>query len=266
MKRNKFFRIIGGKDCQLELPSEFVEEHGNQLSDGLVLKVRTGDTWNIGLRKFAGRIVFNGGWKEFAHHYSLDAGYCLFFTYSGNSRFDVVIMDPGDAEIIYPSKVVKFKEPKTMVPMAKNNGTEKKFVKKLSITCNKDNLRESVLFAGKQHQGKQIFELGEPSFCRMVEDVATNEVHAAKPSFLQTKEKNGGVSTVMAFMSNHPFFKLNVSSAYHKHRHMVSYLPKDLNIIKNLLKLFFIYRRLFFLLFFFAVFSTLLPRVSCTRI
>ncbi|PIA58037.1 hypothetical protein AQUCO_00500159v1 [Aquilegia coerulea] len=127
MKRIKFFRLIGSKDCQLEVPSEFVEEHGNQLSDVGVLKVRTGDTWNIGLRRFAGRIVFNRGWKEFADHYSLDAGYCLFFTYSGNSRFDVVICDPGDAEIIYPTKPVKFKKPmldvETVLPMTKSNGT-----------------------------------------------------------------------------------------------------------------------------------------------
>ncbi|KAF5208375.1 AP2/B3-like transcriptional factor family protein [Thalictrum thalictroides] len=224
MKRNKFFSLIGSKDCQLELPSEFVEEHGNQLSDVVVLKVRIGDTWNIRLRRFAGRIVFNEGWKDFTDLYSLDMGYCLFFTYSGNSRFDVVICDSGDVEIIYPSKPVKSEEPiqdkKTVVPMSTNDGTGKKFVKKPSITSKKDNLRESVVIAGKHHQGKQINEPVEPSLCRMAEDAAINEVRAEKPLFLKTKEKDSGVTTTVAFESNNPFFKLNVSSAYYKHGHM----------------------------------------------
>ncbi|PIA65227.1 hypothetical protein AQUCO_00100601v1 [Aquilegia coerulea] len=170
MKRNKFFRVIKSRYPQIEFPSEFVEEHGYKLPDELVLKVRTGDFWNIKVKKFGERIRTLRGWQGFVEHYSIGVGYCLFFTYDGISSFDVVICDAEDAEIDYPLKPHKFKN--TIHGGAKlGESTNKECVKNSTKNLGMTSPREDT---------HQRTEHGEPSVYRANEDMAPEDVPAPK--------------------------------------------------------------------------------------
>ncbi|XVF17774.1 hypothetical protein REPUB_Repub10bG0152500 [Reevesia pubescens] len=104
-KTPHFFKIILEdtiRDNKLEIPREFVRKYGDGLSSPVLLKVPSGDTWQVELTKSDGDIWLQNGWQEFAQHYSQKYGHLLVFKYEGNGNFQVLIFDMSATEIEYP--------------------------------------------------------------------------------------------------------------------------------------------------------------------
>ncbi|XVF17770.1 hypothetical protein REPUB_Repub10bG0152100 [Reevesia pubescens] len=104
-KTPHFFKIILDdtiRDNKLEIPREFVRKYGDCLSSPVLLKVPSGDTWQVELTKSDGDIWLQNGWQEFAQHYSQKYGHLLVFKYEGNGNFQVLIFDMSATEIEYP--------------------------------------------------------------------------------------------------------------------------------------------------------------------
>ncbi|XP_026428235.1 B3 domain-containing transcription factor VRN1-like [Papaver somniferum] len=86
-----------------ELPKEFTDKCGTELSDNAIIKVPNGGIWHIGLRNAEGVILFQSGWPEFMEFYSICVGHVLLFRYDGNSEFQLHIFGIDATEIEYPS-------------------------------------------------------------------------------------------------------------------------------------------------------------------
>ncbi|XP_026428234.1 B3 domain-containing transcription factor VRN1-like [Papaver somniferum] len=86
-----FFKILdtySNKHKRLELPREFTDNYGTELSDLAILKVLN-SIWHIRLKKAKGLLLFENGWPEFMDFYSICVGHVLLFRYDGNSKFQV---------------------------------------------------------------------------------------------------------------------------------------------------------------------------------
>ncbi|KAK9129666.1 hypothetical protein Sjap_010153 [Stephania japonica] len=103
--RPHFFKIIhsgvihGGR---LRIPTKFMSNFRNGLSDFTKLSVAGGKIWKIRLKKDSSGMWFEDGLQEFIKYYSINAGHLLLFRYDGNSKFRVVIFDMTATEIGYP--------------------------------------------------------------------------------------------------------------------------------------------------------------------
>ncbi|KAI3857050.1 hypothetical protein MKX03_015422 [Papaver bracteatum] len=102
-----FFKILDtsrNKDKRLELPNEFTDKYGTELSDLAIIKVLN-SIWHIKLKKAQGVILFENGWPDFMEFYSICVGHVIFFRYDGNSEFQVHIFGKDATEIDYPSYI-----------------------------------------------------------------------------------------------------------------------------------------------------------------
>ncbi|CAL1408808.1 unnamed protein product [Linum trigynum] len=101
----RFFKIIlqeTVRDKKLLIPSRFVTNCGEGLSNSAILKVPSGLSWTVGLVRDEIGVWFRNGWQDFAEFHSLRYGHFLVFEYKGCSSFYVVICDRTAAEIEYP--------------------------------------------------------------------------------------------------------------------------------------------------------------------
>ncbi|XP_050204284.1 putative B3 domain-containing protein Os03g0621600 isoform X2 [Mercurialis annua] len=100
-----FFKILLNADIQagkIRMPKMFVKEHGNSLSNPVILEVPINETWEVELSRPDDDVWLDKGWKEFADFYSLEHGSFLLFRYEGDCRFSMKICEKGGLEITYP--------------------------------------------------------------------------------------------------------------------------------------------------------------------
>ncbi|XP_015574589.1 B3 domain-containing transcription factor VRN1 isoform X2 [Ricinus communis] len=100
-----FFKIIlpsNLNDMKLRIPTKFVRNFGNELSDVANFITPNCRLWKVGLRKVHNDIWFDDGWHDFVKHHSICIGYLLVFGYRGFSDFSVFIFDVSACEIEYP--------------------------------------------------------------------------------------------------------------------------------------------------------------------
>ncbi|KAL6963935.1 hypothetical protein U1Q18_034942 [Sarracenia purpurea var. burkii] len=103
-KSSIFYRMIVSsiiQDKKLRIPGKFVKKLWHELPAVATLTTPNGCVWEVGLKKIYNKVWFTDGWQEFVKHQSIRVGYLLFFTYLGNSNFNVNIYDLGAAEIKY---------------------------------------------------------------------------------------------------------------------------------------------------------------------
>ncbi|KAL9272559.1 B3 domain-containing transcription factor VRN1-like protein [Drosera capensis] len=103
-----FYKIIlsHAHEHKLEIPTNFMNMHGKDLSNVVCLHVPNGGEWRVELSKRNGGAWFEEGWKEFVSFYSIVLGHFILFRYDGNSRFHVVIFDMSACEIEYPCQTM----------------------------------------------------------------------------------------------------------------------------------------------------------------
>ncbi|XP_065871968.1 B3 domain-containing transcription factor VRN1-like [Euphorbia lathyris] len=105
-KRPSFFKIILDdtiRQHKLSIPRKFVRNYGNNLSNGVILKVPSGEKWEMDIFKVNGQIWLEKGWDKFMEYYSIVIGSLLVFQYDEiNSSFNVTIFDCTCTEIDYP--------------------------------------------------------------------------------------------------------------------------------------------------------------------
>ncbi|KAK9164338.1 hypothetical protein Syun_005240 [Stephania yunnanensis] len=100
-----FFKIIHSgfiHEGRLRIPTKFMSNFPNKLSDVGKLIVPGGKIWNIRLKRDSTGMWFEQGLQEFIKYYSMSAGHLLLFRYDGNSKFQVTIFDMTATEIGYP--------------------------------------------------------------------------------------------------------------------------------------------------------------------
>ncbi|KAK9165317.1 hypothetical protein Scep_000508 [Stephania cephalantha] len=100
-----FFKIIHSgviHEGRLRIPTKFMSNFPNKLSDVGKLIVPGGKIWNIRLKRDGTGMWFEQGLQEFIKYYSMSAGHLLLFRYDGNSKFQVTIFDMTATEIGYP--------------------------------------------------------------------------------------------------------------------------------------------------------------------
>ncbi|PIA65228.1 hypothetical protein AQUCO_00100601v1 [Aquilegia coerulea] len=195
MKRNKFFRVIKSRYPQIEFPSEFVEEHGYKLPDELVLKVRTGDFWNIKVKKFGERI-----------------------------------RTLRDAEIDYPLKPHKFKN--TIHGGAKlGESTNKECVKNSTKNLGMTSPREDT-HQRTEHGEPSVYRANEDM---APEDVpAPKQVSCDTPAVSPSQTNADGVGQrTGSFNSKYPFFKITMGRSYINQASVVSSLSERLYVEHN---------------------------------
>lgn len=103
-----FYKIIlsHAHEHKLEIPTNFMNMHGKDLSDVVYLNVLNGGERRVELSKRNVGAWFEDGWKEFVSFYSIVLGHFILFRYDGNSRFLVVIFDMSACEIDYPCQTM----------------------------------------------------------------------------------------------------------------------------------------------------------------
>ncbi|KAF6172566.1 hypothetical protein GIB67_007079 [Kingdonia uniflora] len=109
-KSRSFFKIILPSiitNHELMFPRTFPKEFVQEMSNFAILKVPSGNIWNVTVKKGDnGEAWFKEGWQEFVENNSICPGYFLVFKYDGNSlfnsRFRVLIFDLSCTEIEYP--------------------------------------------------------------------------------------------------------------------------------------------------------------------
>ncbi|KAJ9540658.1 hypothetical protein OSB04_027164 [Centaurea solstitialis] len=103
---SNFIRLIVSHDTGstgIRIPNKFIEKHGNELLDKVMIKLPNADVWQLRLTKSTtDGIWLKNGWSEFADHYGLRFGHLLMFTYQGSSIFCVTIFSANGSEILYP--------------------------------------------------------------------------------------------------------------------------------------------------------------------
>ncbi|PKI58505.1 hypothetical protein CRG98_021107 [Punica granatum] len=110
-KASHFFKIILHATIQsgkLIIPKKFIRKYGAELSKSnvMLLKVPSGDAWEVELMKKDGMVWLGNGWRDFVYFYSVKHGDFLVFWYkSGSSNeFDVILFNKSATEIEYPLK------------------------------------------------------------------------------------------------------------------------------------------------------------------
>ncbi|CAO2830604.1 unnamed protein product [Amaranthus hypochondriacus] len=101
----KFFKLILASPRpdlhKLEIPREFMKNHGNEVLDEVYLNVPNGEQYKVKLKRENGKVWLKNGWMEFVASYSISHGHFLMFIFKGSSHFDVHIFDMTTSEIDY---------------------------------------------------------------------------------------------------------------------------------------------------------------------
>ncbi|OWM66304.1 hypothetical protein CDL15_Pgr013521 [Punica granatum] len=132
-----FFKIVLQETIRtgkLVVPKKFVRKYGKDLSVSSVvlLKVPSGDAWEVELRKGDTDVWLQKGWLDFANFYSIKHGHFLVFKYEAGSSnvFNVFVFDKSATEIEYPVrskvtlssiKVENIDEDSDNIPVKKRN-------------------------------------------------------------------------------------------------------------------------------------------------
>lgn len=83
-----------------------MKQYGKKLSNPVNLMLPNGDKCEVQWIKRDDDILFQKGWKKFAHDYSLSDGHFLVFKYEGGSQFQVMIFNESALEINYPTIII----------------------------------------------------------------------------------------------------------------------------------------------------------------
>ncbi|XP_031371822.1 B3 domain-containing transcription factor VRN1-like isoform X2 [Punica granatum] len=83
------------------VPLRFMRKYGDALSNSILLKVPSGESWPVELERCNGKAFLCNGWQSFAEHYSIEHGHFVVFRYVGKSIFQVVIFDKSASEVEY---------------------------------------------------------------------------------------------------------------------------------------------------------------------
>ncbi|XP_065871119.1 B3 domain-containing transcription factor VRN1-like isoform X2 [Euphorbia lathyris] len=163
-----------------EIPSGFVTEFGNSLSNPIILEVPTGKKWEVEMSKVGGedQVWLGNGWLGFSEHYSLQKGHLLVFEYQGNSHFNVLIFDMTATEIDYPGSCSR--DGKSKPKMNKN--------------------KEFIDLISDQHHIQQFG--GNVASCSQVNTSASNFT-SSNPWFKVVLNSIGNLSVPFSFMEKH---------------------------------------------------------------
>lgn len=93
---NKFIPI----PCQA-IPRKFIRKYGNYLSNRVLLKAPSGESFEVALEVFEGRVWLGNGWRKFQEYYSLVMGSFILFELEGNDALNVLIFDLSGTETDY---------------------------------------------------------------------------------------------------------------------------------------------------------------------
>ncbi|KAL6204657.1 hypothetical protein ACLB2K_021924 [Fragaria x ananassa] len=110
-----FFKVVLNKalqDGKLEIKGFVASKYRDFLANSVILKDPNGAKWPVKLTRSDGSTWLEKGWLKFAHFYSLEEGYFLFFSYECvDSCFHVRIFSKNYIEINYPFKSSQHEEP-----------------------------------------------------------------------------------------------------------------------------------------------------------
>ncbi|KAJ9564418.1 hypothetical protein OSB04_000384 [Centaurea solstitialis] len=106
-KPTNFYSVILSVNVNkntLRIPKRFIRGHRKKiLLNDVVVIVSDDKVWNFGwMISGDGKLWFQKGWPEFAHHYRIRYGHLLVFKHLGKSVFHVTIFDSTNCEIDYP--------------------------------------------------------------------------------------------------------------------------------------------------------------------
>ncbi|XP_022853334.1 B3 domain-containing protein Os03g0619800-like [Olea europaea var. sylvestris] len=87
------------------IPRAFVKDWRHEFDDTVRVITYDGIIAIIKLETVNGKFYLTDGWEQFFDHHNLYDGYCLIFEYTGNSTFNVIIMDDYGLEVKYESDV-----------------------------------------------------------------------------------------------------------------------------------------------------------------
>lgn len=190
-----------------KIPKKFGKAFGNKLSSIAAITVPNGRTWQVGLEKSNGRILFVDGWQEFVDYHSIASGYFLVFRYEGFSKFHVCIFDKSCTEIHYPviNGVSNNLEPKKEAAdddveilehyADQQGGKKKKKLCKCGGTCMK-----CKVLPRESKKCKLDEQADEIELSRDVDIFNKNEMHASHG--LRTIDKDGLMFICRSFFSS----------------------------------------------------------------
>lgn len=127
-----FFKVMTGDFFQqMELPKKFVNQFRGELSEKTLLKGPSGCARPVVLTKTRTGTFLQSGWKEFAEAHNIEANDILFFTYDGNSCFNIVICDESCCEkttSYYANNRGSLKRKRSVDPLKNQNGRSQRRV------------------------------------------------------------------------------------------------------------------------------------------
>ncbi|XP_031387049.1 B3 domain-containing transcription factor VRN1-like [Punica granatum] len=202
-----FFKIVLQETIRtgkLVVPKKFVRKYGKDLSVSSVvlLKVPSGDAWEVELRKGDTDVWLQKGWLDFANFYSIKHGHFLVFKYEAGSSnvFNVFVFDKSATEIEYPVR--------SKVTLSS--------IKVENIDEDSDNIPV------KKRNTRPISGIMTRSRTRLTGHSRMPENGRRGP--LRGKEKLKALERAKSFKSSNPYFPV-VMQPYYVHRSYSVYVP-----------------------------------------
>ncbi|KAJ6816555.1 putative pentatricopeptide repeat-containing proteinisoform X1 [Iris pallida] len=160
-----FFKAMTGDFFQqMELPKKFVNQFRGELSEKTLLKGPSGYARPVALTKTGTGTFLQSGWKEFVEAHNIEAKDILFFTYDGNSCFNIVICDESCCEkttSYYANNRGSLKRKRSADPLKNQNGrSQRRVVECISSSISLDDSLQDVPSSTPHSSSKENEEAG----------------------------------------------------------------------------------------------------------